>query len=68
MNARAQALEMRKQRDEWRLEARRLRAAGWSAAVLALQGNDYHRGQREFAEAIDDLIALTKPSRAEPEQ
>lgn len=30
-------------------------------AVLALQGNDYHRGNKDFRDAVDDVLAITDP-------
>lgn len=38
-----------------------LRTAARDMAVLALQGNDYHRGDMDFRDAVDDVLAMTDP-------
>jgi hypothetical protein len=37
-------------------------------AILALQGNDYHRGNADFRDAVDDVLAITKPRNKSDEK
>lgn len=43
---------------------RDLAKAARDMAVLALQGNAYHRGYPDFRDAVDDVLAMTDPRNA----
>lgn len=39
----------------------RLPNAARALAILALQTNEYHRGSTDFRDAVDDVLAITRP-------
>jgi hypothetical protein len=38
-----------------------LATAARALAILALQTNEYHRGCRDFRDAVDDVLLITRP-------